>query len=127
MQLEATEKEPTFQEWVKVRQERVNEIRVRAQAYYDSSQPEQEKNSWTWLIDTFAELTNAFHTLEWVENYRNEGDYKIYQKLTEQQTIVASMIKALLGLDETASPKEVTKRAKEFGNLVDDLLDKKKP
>jgi hypothetical protein len=120
------EKEPTFLEWVRARQVTVNEIRVRAQAYCDASKTQEEKNSWTWLIDAFGELTNAFHALEWVENYRAEGDYKIYQDLTEQQKIIAQLIKKLLGLDDTASPKDITKRANEFGKLVDDLLDKKK-
>jgi hypothetical protein len=115
---------PTFQQWIKERQASANENRARAQAYYDAAKPE-EKPLWTWIRDTFLELTNAFHALEWVENYRSESDYKLYQTLMEQKKTMSLIVKTLLGLDNTASDEDVAKRAKEFGKLVDGLIEQK--
>lgn len=115
----------TFQQWVKERQTIANENRARAQAYYDAANP-QEKPFWTWMRDAYFELTNAFHALEWVENYRSEADYKLNQALSEQKKAFSQIVTALLGIDNTSSEKDVAERAKEFGKLVDNLLGEKK-
>jgi hypothetical protein len=115
---------PTFQQWVKQRQAAANENRARAQAYYDAAKPEDQA-FWAWFRDAFLEITNAFHALEWVENYRSEADYKLYQTLTEQKKAISLMVTTLLGLDNTATDKDVAERAKEFGKLVDGLIGEK--
>jgi hypothetical protein len=117
---------PTFDEWVKERQAVANENRARAQAYYDATQKPEEKAYWTWMRDAFFELTNAFHALEWVNNYRSEADYKIFQVLNEQKKVYSQMVKTLLGLDNTATDKDVEERSKEFGKLVDSMMGEKK-
>lgn len=119
------EKVPTYEEWVKERQDFTNECRARASAYHDSARPVM-KGFWTWLRDAFLELNHAFHALEWVDSYRREGDYKINQIVVENQKKLDFLIKSILGLDGSATEKDVEKRAKEFGSLVDSLIDKKR-
>lgn len=116
--------EKTYKEWVEERQAAVNENRIRAEAFYDTALP-GEKTFLAWIKITFRELTNAFHALEWVENYRSEEDYKIYQALDQQKKTVEQLTKALLGLEGTATDKDVAERAKEFGKLVDEMLKSK--
>ena len=117
---------PTFEEWVKERQLVCNENRARAQAYYDSSKRPEEKDYWTWMRDAFLELNNAFHALEWVNNYRSEADYKLSQLLNDQKKAISELVKSFLGMDSTATEKDVAERAKEFGKLVDNLIGEKK-
>jgi hypothetical protein len=118
-------KVPTYREWLKSRQENTNENRARANAFHDT-QGIENQTFWEWIRSTFSELNSIYHALEWAENYRVEDDAKIMQAITESQKRMELALKTLLGLNYSATDKDIEERAKEFGNLVENLIEKKK-
>lgn len=116
------EKVPTWEEWIKQRQDRTNESRVRAQAYLDSS-TEMNKWLWTWIVDIYIELSMVYKALEWGNNYRNEGETKILQIIKESRKKTDSLIQMILGLDYSATEKDIEERAKILGITVDHLYE----
>ena len=119
------DKVPTYKEWLKNRQDSANENRVRANAFHDT-QGKYNETFWEWIQGAFSELNSIYHALEWAENYRVEDNTKIIQAITESQRRIELLLKTLLGLDYSATDKDIEERAKEFGSLVENLIEKKK-
>jgi len=120
-----SDKVPTYEEWLKERQNSTNENRARAEAYRDTALP-KDKGLWTWFLAIYQEINMAYNALSWASSYQLEGDSKILQIIRENQTRTEQLLKTLLGLDGSATEKDIEVRAKEFGGLVDNLIEKKK-
>lgn len=116
---------PTYQEWLKDRQNQTNENRARAQAFHDGN-PVQDRWLWAWFRDSFLEINMIYNALEWANNYQLEADSKIMQALRENYKKTEQVLKTLLGLDYSATQQDIEERAKVLGNLVEGLIDKSK-
>jgi len=119
------DKVPTYQEWLKERQIATNENRARATAYHDQS-AQDGKWLWTWIRDSFLEINRVFNALEWAENYRLEDNAKIIQATKENYVKIEKVLKTLLGLEYSATEKDIEERAKILGNMVEGIVDKAK-
>lgn len=106
------EKPLTYEEWLKERKTVTNENRARADAYYDTSSQFQ-KGGWTWIRDAFGELHLIYDALEKNNAFRKR-----------KQEHLDLLLKTMLGLDKSATEKDVEQRAKDFGAFVDILIEK---
>ena len=105
----AENKELTYKEWLKARQNYANDLKTRAQAFYD-----QDGNGiWTWLRDLSRETKRIYDNFEYVEENQIED--------TNQTLKIFNM---MLGLDDSATEKDIEERAKILGNLIEGIIDK---
>ena len=116
---------PTYDEWLKVRQNDTNENRARAGAYHDAER-EQNQWFWKWIRDSFYELNSIYMALQWADGYRREDNAKLLQIIRDKQMKIEQMFKMFLGLDYSATQQDIEERAKILGNFVDSLIEKAK-
>ena len=110
--MNSKEKQPTFEEWLKKRQQLTKTNEIRASAFYDTAYA-VEKDRWTWVRDSYAELHDLYLALESInEERKNDFNYLFL------------ILKTILGLDKSATEKEVVEKAKEFGKLIDVLTER---
>ncbi len=120
------EKVPNFQEWLEERKNYTNDSKVRAQAYYDTSDDEHvigRHSNFSWIVGEWLELNRIYDALGWVDNQRSIDDTKIMQRIADTQKQLDLFFRTLLGLDESATEEDVKERAMILGNTVQYLHD----
>jgi hypothetical protein len=108
---------PTIEEYVKQKIGQYHDEQVRAKVYWDNYKGQNPPDAisaevfWSWTQCTYAEI---------------ETLYRIIDRLMNDDRYGVSLSKATLGLPEQATIDEIESRTKEFGELVNVLVKKKK-
>ena len=105
---------PTMEEYVKNQIQVYHDETIRCKTLKETTndkKPIDRANFWDWIHSIYAEFENVYRLLD---SIMNSNRYSI------------SISKNILGLDQLATSEEISKRSKEFGELVDILVKKKK-
>jgi hypothetical protein len=101
-------KEIPYKEWLKKRQDFSNDQKIRAQAFYDRD----HDGTWTWLRDLFRETKLIYGNFEYLEDNQ-----------IEESKQISKIFNMMLGVDDSATEKEIEERAKILGNIVQKIID----
>jgi len=107
-----------WDDWLAQRKTLTNDSSIRAQAFFDHEKKEERKEKWDWISLAFRELNQVYFTFGWVDEWRRNSDKEVLETISKNQKNLDSFKKTLLGLDQSATEKDVEERARIFGILV---------